>query len=88
MHISIELIIRAFFKFSSPGRPRNLYIATGIVVNSGFTSSKEAPNSPMDIAKAKVDPTIRDGVIRGKSTIKKTFLAEPPSSVATSLILG
>jgi hypothetical protein len=69
VHINIELMIRAFFRFSSPGKPRNLYIATGMVVNSGFTSSREAPNSPIDIAKAKVEPTIREGVIKGKSIL-------------------
>ena len=69
VHINIELMIRAFFRFSSPGKPRNLYIATGMVVNSGFTSSREAPNSPIDIAKAKGDPTIREGVIKGRSIL-------------------
>ena len=51
-------------RLASPGRPMKRKIATGIVVNSALTKINDAPNSPIDMAKAKVAPTRSAGATR------------------------
>jgi hypothetical protein len=83
--ISRQLIPRAILRLAAPGKPRNLKIATGIVVNSTLTRIKDAPNSPMDTANANVAPTNRAGAINGNSIKKKTLVGFAPSTAAASL---
>ena len=75
-------------RLAAPGRPRKRKIATGIVVNSVRTRIKDAPNSPIDTAKAKVAPTRSAGAIMGSSTDKNTLAGVAPSTAAASLRLG
>ena len=86
--INRQLMPNAILRLADPGSPRNLNMATGIVVNSARTKISDAPNSPIDTANAKVAPTNKAGAIKGSSTSMKIFEGVAPSTAAPSLRLG